>query len=338
MVHDPPILVTVSGECIKAKFEGEIRPQPPAIWHVFELTDLVSGRGERTMALIASETLKLMPLYEPRIDRVRWNVIRRAMDEVRFEMLDFHRNFVPISESSFEERHPPATDEGIRQFIINKAYWVSYRYSGSSPVQFDAQFDLDYLGVDPRKVRHHAELLARQGLLQIASTHGMGKPTAQLIETYEQEEAPEVRDEKVIAEGTTFQARRIIASILNSARAEIFVADNYLDPQVLNMLAAVPSQPGLKLLTFRPSAAFKHAARLLRLQRGRSLEVRVHDATLHDRVIVIDNREYYLLGSSIKDWGNKLSLLTKIREPFTIGKLRDELDRTWAATAPLIES
>lgn len=136
----------------------------------------------------------------------------------------------------------------------------------------------------------------------------------------------------VFPAGTPHDAFTKISAIFGSATTEIFVTDNYLDGSVLDMLAAVPSKLSIKLLTAKTSPDFKTALKQFRLQYGHQIEVR-NTKQVHDRAIVIDNKDFYALGASIKDAGSKLSLLSKLQDVSAIAKLQTELQRVWTSAS-----
>jgi hypothetical protein len=94
-------------------------------------------------------------------------------------------------------------------------------------------------------------------------------------------------------------------------------------------------KPAVRLLTFNPSADFKVAVAAFKKQHGLSVEVRLHQREVHDRAIVVDDRDFFALGASIKDLGDKLSLLNKLEDPANITRLRAEFQTVWASATPL---
>ncbi len=113
------------------------------------------------------------------------------------------------------------------------------------------------------------------------------------------------------------------------------MVDNYLGSSLLEMIEAVPSKPAVRLLTFKPSIDFKVAVTAFKKQYGQSVEVRLHQREVHDRAIVIDDRDFFALGASIKDLGDKLSLLNKVEDPANIARLRAEFHTIWSSASPL---
>jgi hypothetical protein len=329
-------LVTLTGECFDSNFE-EARtalPLKDGTLHYFRLNDLTKGRGERLVSLYFFNFDRLsIPHFEQRVEIVRLNTIRRAFDS---GILSFGSAYdphtyreIPLTVADFSPR-PALSDIEIRQFIIHKAYWLSYKY-GTYPVQFDDQIDLDYLGTEYGDVRRGIWYLNGDRLLFKPNLEGYGRATLKLVKAYESSQSTILAGESVFPTGTSYDAFKKITAILRSATTEIFVTDNYLDDSVLDMLAAVPSTPSVKLLTARTSADFKTALKRFSLQYGHPIEVRQHSKEVHDRAIVIDSKDFYALGASIKDAGSKLSLLSKLNDVSAIARLKAELQRIWAS-------
>ncbi len=341
MANESEKLVTLGGECFEAAFQSkEIVSNRDGVFYLFRLKDLVKGRGDRLVSLFRFGPHELdIPDYDSRIEVVRLNALRRAFDSAAISF------DTPYDEHTYRELSlrpedfkatPVASDAEIRQFIMHEAYWLSWRYGSRYPVQFDSPADLDYLGVESDAVRRNAWLLGEKGLLEKSKIPGIGRPTALLVEMYESRQSMELPNERVFPPGTQYEAFKVVSGILQSAKSEILIADNYLNDEVLDMLMAVPSQPAMKLLTFKARADFKIAARRFRNQFGHSVEVRVHHAEIHDRAIVIDDAQFYALGASIKDMGGKLSLLNKLEDLTSIKQLRAELQGIWASAVPLL--
>ena len=89
------------------------------------------------------------------------------------------------------------------------------------------------------------------------------------------------------------------------------------------------------VLTFKPSPDFKIAITAFKKQYGQSVEVRLHQKEVHDRAIVVDDRHFFALGASIKDLGEKLSLLNKVEDPANITRLRSAFQAIWSLANPL---
>ena len=330
--------VTLAGECFEADFEREERHgQRAGSLHLFRLRDVRSGRGERLVTLFRSDQIKLLnPNYTARVEFVRINIIRRAFDSGKLsfdEPYDEHISKpLEMNDSDFNQQ-PLANDPEIRQFIIHKAYWLSYRHPthpGLYPVSFDTPEDLDYLGASQADIRRNVFRLHNQEMLDKVMER-IGRATEKLITAYESKQGTSIGSELLFAKDTQYEAYKVVSTIFKSAHNDIFVTDNYLDATILDMLASTPCQPSVRLLTFKPSADFRLAVKKFQSQYNRTVEVRLHQKEIHDRAIIVDDKEFYAFGASIKDLGRQLSLVNKLEDPANITKLRTELQTIWAS-------
>jgi hypothetical protein len=167
-----------------------------------------------------------------------------------------------------------------------------------------------------------------QSVLKGKSSQGAGQIP-------EGEQGTVLPNETVLTKGSQYEAFKRVTAILRSAKREILIADNYLNDEVLDMLLALPAQPVIKLLTFKPTPDLKVAVKRFQGQYQRAVEAKTHNAEIHDRAIVVDGIEFYALGHSIKDMGAKLTVLKKIEDANNINKLRTELERIWSSGVPL---
>ncbi len=343
---EPVVLVTLDGQCFSALFEGKHHARDRDVFlYRFLLEDRAAARGNRVVFIgITLEAKTLMKDSEDRETLIALNVIRRAMDN---GTLDFGRP-VPDPQEYTElllksgdvlQPAPKATDSEVRTFVLHKAYWLGYRNSpdpGRYWVDFAADVDLDYLGADTDAIARIVWLLGQQGLLEVkAGSRAVGKPTHQLIAIYESNQGTEVPGAKVFPKGTQYDSFKEIARIFKSAKAQLTVVDNYINGSLLDMLGALPPDVGIRVLIRKVPADFRVALRAFRAQYAHSLEVRQHSGQVHDRVVIVDERTYYSLGSSIKDAGNKLWIIQKLDDQDAIRVLRENVEQTWNSAGAL---
>lgn len=336
-------LATMGGEFLEFLFQRqEIAADRDGALYLFKLTDLMKHRGERLVSVFRpGPKEKCGADCDKGIYTVCLNVVRRAIDSgvVNFDLpYEEHKYQELALDAADFQPHPAVSDPELRQYIVHTAYWLGYRQGlvgTSSVIVFDGKIDLDYLGVKGEDVRRNVWLLREQGLLQNRRFPGVGLPTPKLVEIYEGKQSAALPNETVFPKGTQYEAFKKVAVILRSATQEILIADNYMNEEVLDMLLAVPTQPIIKLLTFKPAADFKVAVKRFQGQYQRTVEAKTHKAEIHDRAIVVDSTHFYALGHSIKDMGEKLSFLNKVEDATNINKLRTELEEIWASAVSL---
>lgn len=337
----PIRLVTRLGECFEVNPQGKGRDQNrDGVLHYFHLTDLVKGRGLLRVSVYCGgprDCYAPIAEFDRRIDTVLLNTIRRRFDssELTFDVPEGATYYTEIVLTPEDFQQSRASDEAVRQLILHEAYWLSFKYGNRHPVQFDSETDLEYLGVGVQDIQRNQWVLEQYGMLEQSRIPGNGRPRIDLVKMYESPQSTVIHHEQVFPKGTQFEAFKSVTNILRTAKKEVLVVDNYLGISLLEMIEATPSKPAVRLLTFKPSPDFKAAVTAFKKQYSQSVEVRLHQKEVHDRAIVVDDRDFFALGASIKDLGDKLSLVNKVEDPVNITRLRSEFQAIWSSANPL---
>ena len=123
--------------------------------------------------------------------------------------------------------------------------------------------------------------------------------------------------QKIFFEGQIYDAYSLIIDIIRSAKMKILIIDNYIDDSVLKMLSKKNKNVEVVILTSPNSnirkldiQKFNKQYPILKLAYGNKF---------HDRFIVIDNKELYHCGASLKDLGKKCFAISKIEDDEYIG-------------------
>lgn len=95
------------------------------------------------------------------------------------------------------------------------------------------------------------------------------------------------------------------------AKREILIIDNYIDTSLFLVLGEVDQSVAIKILTSKLHGDTPIAIEKYKAQRGNFEWCQVKE--FHDRYIFIDN-ECYLLGASIKDFANRATTLSAIKD------------------------
>ena len=117
-------------------------------------------------------------------------------------------------------------------------------------------------------------------------------------------------EQKIFFEGQIYDAYSLIIDIIKSANKKILIIDNYIDDSILKMLAKKNKEVEVVILTSNKSNIQNLDVKKFNREYPR-LKVAKTDK-FHDRFIIIDNKELYHCGASIKDLGKKCFAITKI--------------------------
>ena len=125
--------------------------------------------------------------------------------------------------------------------------------------------------------------------------------------------------QKIFFEGQIYDAYSLIIDIIKKASSRIIIIDNYIDDSILKMLAKKNKDVEVVILTSSKSniqnldvEKFNKEYPTLKISKTNKF---------HDRFIIIDNKELYHCGASIKDLGKKCFAISKMEDISIIGKL-----------------
>ena len=118
--------------------------------------------------------------------------------------------------------------------------------------------------------------------------------------------------QKIFFEGQIYDAYSLIIDIIKKASKKILIIDNYIDDSVLKMLTKKNKNVEVVILTSNKSNIQK--IDIQKFNKEYPILKVAETNKFHDRIIVIDNKEMYHLGASIKDLGKKCFGINKIED------------------------
>lgn len=144
----------------------------------------------------------------------------------------------------------------------------------------------------------------------------------QINEIFDAIQDKDIKPEKgIFFDGQVFDAYKFVSDIIRSAEKSIVLIDNYIDDSVLTLLDKRKKNTQAIIFTKGLSKQL-----LLDLEKHNSQYplIEIRDFRLcHDRFLIIDNKDVYHFGASLKDLGKKWFAFSKFgKEAF---KLLDKL-------------
>jgi len=120
----------------------------------------------------------------------------------------------------------------------------------------------------------------------------------------------ELPNQGIFFEGQIFDAYVFVADIIKKAKTDVILIDNYMDETVLTLLAKRPKNVTATIYTKSISKQLQ-----LDLDKHNSQYPPIALKTFadsHDRFLIIDQKELYHLGASLKDLGKKWFAFSKM--------------------------
>ena len=128
--------------------------------------------------------------------------------------------------------------------------------------------------------------------------------------------SPQKAKEGVFFKGQIFDAYAFFQDIIKTAKKEIVLIDGYVDLSVLERLAVKQKNVAVKIYTDK-----KAELRQIDLDRFNEQYPRVsmdYTQKMHDRFLIIDNKELYHIGASLKDLGKACFAFEKMEDAKTL--------------------
>ena len=125
--------------------------------------------------------------------------------------------------------------------------------------------------------------------------------------------------QKIFFNGQIYDAYSLIIDIIKRAKNKILIIDNYIDDSILEMIQKKNKDVEVVILTIQNNSLTKLDVQKFNKQYP-ILKI-AYTNKFHDRFIVIDNKELYHCGASLKDLGKKCFAISKIEDAEYIKKL-----------------
>ena len=128
--------------------------------------------------------------------------------------------------------------------------------------------------------------------------------------------------QKIFFDGQIYDAFSLLASLIQKAVKDIILIDGYVDVDTLNLLAKKQTNVAVKIHTF--SNTKLTVADIAKFNSQYPTLTVKHSNAFHDRFLILDRKEAYHIGASLKDAGKKCFAITLLQEE---GLLKELLGR-----------
>ena len=169
-----------------------------------------------------------------------------------------------------------------------------------------------------RFMQSNAEMLRRMDSLEVRQLHTEKKVDAVLDAISMQDVVPQ---QGVFFDGQIFDAYSFVSKLVRKPKFSIELVDNYVDDSVLTLLSNRKKGVSARIYTKGISKQLQLDLEKHNAQYPPVEIVLFGDA--HDRFLILDKKEVYHLGASLKDLGKKWFAFSKIEKDAltVVGKL-----------------
>ena len=118
--------------------------------------------------------------------------------------------------------------------------------------------------------------------------------------------------QKIFFDGQIYDAFSFIADLIGKAQSKLILIDNYVDVNTLNILCKKNSGVDVLIATAGKGSLTTKDINKFNAQYPKLRVKKTVD--FHDRFLIIDDKEGYFIGASIKDAGKKSFAITRIED------------------------
>ncbi|MDP8098698.1 ORF6N domain-containing protein [Pasteurella atlantica] len=112
-----------------------------------------------------------------------------------------------------------------------------------------------------------------------------------------------IQQQGIFFNGQIFDAHKFVSDLIRKAQKEIVLIDNYIDDSTLTLFQK-NQNVSVTIYTHSISKTIKLDLEKYN-QQYKKIEVKINK-NFHDRFLIIDDKEVYLIGASLKDLGKKV--------------------------------
>ena len=178
--------------------------------------------------------------------------------------------------------------------------------------------------VEMRKfIGSNAQLFQRIDKIELKQLTDKTEIDTKFNQVFDAIEAKDITPKQgIIFNGQIFDAHVFVSKIIRSAKKSIVLIDNYIDESVLTLLTKRKKGVSAKIITKSISKRLELDVQKFNEQ-YEPITVEVLK-NIHDRFIIIDEKDLYNSGASFKDLGKKISTFTKMEKSTLeiLGKLK----------------
>lgn len=128
------------------------------------------------------------------------------------------------------------------------------------------------------------------------------------------------KQNSIIFEDKIYDAYSILLDIFNNAEKEIIIIDNFANKELLDTLKHINKNIIIISKNIDNVLINKYCKQYTNIKF-------INNNSFHDRYIILDEKEVYVSGMSLKDIGKKYSYIYKMNEPLFINELIKRIDK-----------
>lgn len=176
-----------------------------------------------------------------------------------------------------------------------------------------------------RFIADNAQMLERISTIELRQLEYQKCTDERFERIFDYMDAHEEPIQRVFFDGQVWDAFELLTSLVLRAKREIVLVDGYVDTGTLNVLAKKHSDVRVTIWTHPKTRLTQRDVDTFNAQYPK-LEVR-HTDTFHNRFLILDGTEAYLVGASLKDAWKKTFGIARIEDEKIVRSILERLNK-----------
>lgn len=218
------------------------------------------------------------------------------------------------------------TDEENEQLVANCDRFSTLKHSTVNPYVFTEQGVAMLSAVLRSETAVQVSIQIIQAFVQMRKSIHNNLSLLQLSNDFEQfklnttqqfdkifnvlENNKEIPKQGIFYNGQTYDAYAFVNQLIKTAKNNIILIDNYIDDTIITLLTAKKTNVQVTLLMQQPTKKLELDVQKANTQYP-TFVIKKFNLS-HDRFLIIDKKEVYHIGASLKDLGKKWFAFTKL--------------------------
>ncbi len=211
-------------------------------------------------------------------------------------------------ESNVQKMHIPNSDKPVKLYSLDIILSVGYRTNSAKAIKFRQwatnilrDYILNGYVINSERITHQRFKELESEVISLK--HQVNNITKAL------EDKTTKPVQGIFYNGQIFDAYRFVSDLIRSANNSIVLIDNYIDDTVLTLFT---KRKKLVSVTIYTKTISKQLALDLKKFNQQYEPIEINEfKNAHDRFLIIDDKEIYHIGASLKDLGKKLFAFSK---------------------------
>ena len=309
------------GYCMSEKSMEQTAIVPIDASHIRELVYTVRG----VQVMLDADLARLYQVETKNLNKAANRNTERFPEDFRFQLTKEEYESLRFQFGTSNEKEPQG--RGGRRYYpyVYTEQGISMLSSVlRSSVAINVSVSIMRAFVEMRRfIAHNAQLFERIERVELKQLTYQKETDEKFEQIFDFIHSHTESSQKIFFDGQIYDAFSLLASLIQKATKDIILIDGYVDIGTLNLLAKKQTNVVVEIYTF--SNTKLTVADITKFNSQYPTLTVKHTNAFHDRFLILDRKEAYHIGASLKDAGKKCFAISLLSDEELVRELLGRL-------------